>query len=143
MSLKAGKRFAGAALAMAAAAGIALGAAGQAAADTGEKDGGLWSGEFGLFYNSGQAGCVFDLRYADVNFSGDAFKGYLGESCSGKGQSVNDNTASYWNIDTYTWWVYTDANAGGIEGSVPADYFGNASSNFKNEISSAYWYKAR
>ncbi|MDX3237564.1 peptidase inhibitor family I36 protein [Streptomyces sp. ME03-5709C] len=139
MEIRSGKRFAGAALAMAAAAGIVLGTAGQALAA--EKNGALESGEMGMFYNSGQAGCVFDLAYADVNFSGDVFKGAT--SCAGKGQSVNDNTASYWNQDVYTWWVYTDANAGGIEGSVPADYFGNASSNFKNEISSAYWYKAR
>ncbi|WP_326628722.1 MULTISPECIES: peptidase inhibitor family I36 protein [unclassified Streptomyces] len=138
MGITTGKRFAGAALAIAAAAGITLGTAGQALAA--EKNGVLDSGEIGLFYNSGQSGCVFDLAYADTNFSGDVFKG---GSCSGSGQSVNDNTASYWNQDVYTWWVYTDANAGGIEGSVPADYFGNASSNFKNEISSAYWYKAR
>jgi len=39
--------------------------------------------------------------------------------------------------------VYTGANHTADEGSLPAYYSGNASSDFKNQISSAYYYKAR
>ncbi|MFE5484980.1 peptidase inhibitor family I36 protein [Streptomyces sp. NPDC056527] len=132
------RRVAATAIALAAIGAGALATAGSASAATG-KNGYLESGEFGLYYNSGLNGAVFDLYVSDSNFSGDTFPG----PGAGAGQSANDNTASYWNRDSNVWWVYTDANAGGIEGSLPVGYSGDASSNFKNKISSAYYYKAR
>ncbi|MFF9849704.1 peptidase inhibitor family I36 protein [Streptomyces litmocidini] len=132
------RRVAATAIALAAIGAGALATAGSASAATG-KNGYLESGELGLFYNSGQSGAVWDLYVADDNFDGDRFPG----PGAGAGESVNDNTASYWNADSLTWWVYTDAYAGGIEGSLPAGYIGNATTNFKNRISSAYHYKAR
>ncbi|MFD9032007.1 peptidase inhibitor family I36 protein [Streptomyces sp. NPDC059567] len=132
------RRVAATAIALAAIGAGALATAGSASAASG-KNGYLENGELGLFYNSGQSGAVFDLFSADTNFSGDTFPG----PGAGAGQSANDNTASYWNADSYVWWVYTDANAGGVEGSLPVGYIGNATSNFKNKISSAYHYKAR
>ncbi|MGW5774961.1 peptidase inhibitor family I36 protein [Streptomyces sp. NPDC003863] len=132
------RRVAATAIALAALGAGALATAGSASAATG-KNGYLESGEFGLFYNSNQAGAVFDLYVSDANFDDDYFPG----PGNGAGQKVNDNTASYWNQDSNTWWVYTDAYAGGVEGSLPVGYYGNASTTFKNQISSAYYYKAR
>ncbi|MHA6760850.1 hypothetical protein [Streptacidiphilus sp. PAMC 29251] len=129
------RRLAATSLVLVAVGAGALATAGSASAATG-KNGVLESGEFGLYYNSGEAGPVFDLFVADTNFQGEVFP-------SNHGIGVNDNTASYRNDDVNVWWVYTDASAGGSEGSLPVGYVGNASSGFKNKISSAYYYKAR
>ncbi|MEU8503708.1 hypothetical protein AB0C40_03055 [Streptomyces brevispora] len=136
-----GRRAATVALAVTALAGAGLATAGNAFAEYAPKDGYLDGGEFGLYYNSNTAGCVFDLYSGDSNFYGDTFRPYVG-SCSGQGQSTNDNTASYHNNDTYRWYVYTNSDAGGSEGNLPAGYIGNASATFKNTISSAYPYDA-
>ncbi|MEU6866106.1 hypothetical protein ABZ924_23090 [Streptomyces sp. NPDC046876] len=97
------------------------------------KDGNLEVNEFGLFWTTYQSGCVFDLYGEDLNFSDNYFK----SGCSGAGQNVNDNTESYWNRDVYAWKVGTDAGLDGNVGEIPSNYKGNASSTFKNEISSA------
>jgi len=114
--------------------GGTLAAAAPASAATG-KNGVLESGEFGLYYLFNQGGYVFDLFLSDTDFSNDYFPG--------TGVQANDNTESYRNRDTLTWYVYTDAYAGGSEGWLPPGYQGNASSKFQNTISSAYYYKAR
>ncbi|MEU4062084.1 hypothetical protein AB0F25_06540 [Streptomyces wedmorensis] len=103
------------------------------------KDGELEYREFGLFYNSSLMGSVFDLYLADSNLADDRFPGYG----SGQGEIVDNNAASYFNRDRVVWFVYTGSYAGGIEGSIPAGYYGNASLTFKNQVSSAYHYKAR
>ncbi|MFE1909527.1 hypothetical protein ACFW96_38595 [Streptomyces gardneri] len=133
------RRLAGVALAATAMAGIGLATAPGASALG--KDGVLETYEFGLYYNSGQAGCVFDLFNYETTFANDTFWKASG-TCSGFGQTTNDNTASYWNRDTGTWWVYTDADADGAEGTLPAGYKGTASDTFKNKISSSYPYDA-
>ncbi|MFG2880466.1 hypothetical protein ACGFYU_36545 [Streptomyces sp. NPDC048337] len=97
------------------------------------KDGILENQEFGLFYNSGGAGCVFDLYGEDLNFNDNHFK----SGCNGAGQSVDNNTASYKNWDVYAWKVATDPNIDGNVGEIPSNYEGNASYKFKNEISSS------
>ncbi|KOU19548.1 MULTISPECIES: hypothetical protein [unclassified Streptomyces] len=112
-------------------AAILLGAAGPAAALG--KNGNLEVDEFGLFYNQNQAGCVFDLYGEDLNFNNDYFK----SGCTGGTSLVNDNTESYRNRDVYAWKVATDANIDGNVGEIPSGYSGNASTNFKNKISSA------
>ncbi|MFG2994048.1 hypothetical protein ACGFZK_32940 [Streptomyces sp. NPDC048257] len=112
-------------------AAILLGAAGPAAAYG--KDGNLEVDEFGLFYNQYQAGCVFDLYGEDLNFNDNYFK----SGCTGGTSLVNDNTESYKNRDVYAWKVATDANIDGNVGEIPSGYSGNASTNFKNKISSA------
>jgi len=120
--------------------GLALGTAGPAAAAD-QDDGILEAGEFGLYYNSSRGGCVFDLLAGDNDFTNNDFKDrptYV--NCPGEGQTVNDNTASYWNRDTTTWYVYTDTFHEGTRGDIPAGHIGDASSTFKNEISSSYWY---
>ncbi|MFD0146559.1 MULTISPECIES: hypothetical protein [unclassified Streptomyces] len=127
------KRVMRAAVAAVAMGGFLLGTAGTASAAY-DKDGKLESGEFGLYYNSGLVGCVFDVA-ADNDFSNDYFKAPSG-SCNGKGQTTNDNTASYWNRSVFTQYVFTDWYKEGIQGSLPSGYSGDASSNFKNEISS-------
>ncbi|WP_030693553.1 peptidase inhibitor family I36 protein [Streptomyces globisporus] len=132
------RRVATTAVALAALGAGALATAGSASAATG-KNGYLESGEFGLYYNSNTSGAVWDLYVADENFLGETFPG----PGNGTGQPVNDNTASYYNHDSLTWWVYTDAYHGGDEGDLPPGYVGNATYRFKNLISSAYHYKAR
>ncbi|MFF3760343.1 hypothetical protein [Streptomyces sp. NPDC002185] len=128
------KRVMKAAVAATAAAGFLLGAAGTASASYFD-DGILESGEFGLYYNSGTAGCVTDPG-PDNNFSDNWFKDPYGVNCAGEGQGTNDNTASYWNRSVFTYYVFTDAYKGGVRGSLPVGYSGNASDTFKNKISS-------
>ncbi|MBD0707172.1 MULTISPECIES: peptidase inhibitor family I36 protein [unclassified Streptomyces] len=130
------RRVAVTALALAALGGGALATAGSASAVS-LKDGHVETGELGLYYSPDRGGAVFDLYLEDEDFSDDRFPG----SGAGAGQPVNDNTASYWNNDVHTWWVYTDANRWGLEGSLPPGYIGNATANFRNKISSAYYYK--
>ncbi|MFE2290925.1 peptidase inhibitor family I36 protein [Streptomyces sp. NPDC059452] len=131
MSRSLPRRLGSMAAVAAATAGLLITTAVGAAADS--KNGVLETNEFGLYYNSGQLGCVFDVYDHDENFTNDKFKG----SCSGSGQSTNDNTASYWNRDSvFDYYVYTDANYRGSWGTIPGGYKGNASSTFKNKISS-------
>lgn len=110
---------------------LLMGAAGPAAAWA--RDGNLENHEFGLFYRTGNVGCVFDLSGEDRNFDDDTFR----SGCDGAGARVNDNTESYWNRDAYRWKVGTDKNLGGNVGTLPAGYWGDASATFKNTISSA------
>ncbi|MGW2588893.1 hypothetical protein ACWCXC_01265 [Streptomyces sp. NPDC001515] len=113
--------------------------AGNAFAVYAPKDGYVDEYELGLYYSPNQTGCVFDLYMAEQNFQGYTFKPYSG-TCSGQGQPVDNNTASYYNRDTATWWVYTGSWATGSEGSLPPGHIGNASTGFRNQISSAYHY---
>ncbi|MCY0930430.1 hypothetical protein OTB20_30420 [Streptomyces sp. H27-H1] len=113
---------------------VLLVSAGSAAANT-ERNGYLETSEFGLYYNSNNGGCVFDLMSSDWNFFNDLFVGP--EGCAGRNRVTNDDTASYRNRDTYTWKVGTEANLAGLIGSLPPGYVGNASINFKNKITSA------
>ncbi|WP_406453523.1 peptidase inhibitor family I36 protein [Streptomyces sp. NBC_00876] len=134
------RRLTGITLAATAVTGLTLATAGTASAAT-NKNGNVESGEFGLYYNSNFAGCVFDLLESDGNFSGDLFRSSTSsQSCPGQGQSTDNNTASYWNRDVTAWDVYTKASRGGIKGSLPLGYYGNASTTFKNAISSAYYF---
>ncbi|MGW6691764.1 hypothetical protein [Streptomyces sp. NPDC054961] len=100
-----------------------------------ERNGYLEDSEFGLYYNSNSGGCVFDLYGSDWNFTNDYFTGPY--NCTGIAGLVDDDTASYRNRDTYTWRVATEINLGGLVGSIPPGYVGNASINFKNKITSA------
>jgi hypothetical protein len=125
------RRLAVTGVALAAVGGIGFATAGSASAATG-KNGTVEAGELGLYYTANYGFPVFDLYGADSNFSGDVFPG--------TSISANDNTESFWNRDTYTWWVFTNAGAGGSKGYLSPGY-GNLSSTFKNTISSAYWYE--
>ncbi|MFJ7271294.1 hypothetical protein ACIQV3_32405 [Streptomyces sp. NPDC099050] len=113
---------------------VLLASAAPAAANT-ERNGYLETSEFGLYYNSNQGGCVFDLMSSDWNFYNNLFVGP--ENCEGRNRVTNDDTASYRNRDTYTWKVATEVNLTGLIGSLPPGYTGNASINFKNKITSA------
>ncbi|MFI6898565.1 peptidase inhibitor family I36 protein [Streptomyces sp. NPDC050256] len=133
------RRLTGIALAATAVTGLALTTAGTASAAT-DENGNVESGEFGLYYNSNYAGCVFDLLDKDANFSNNYFRSSTSsQTCPGQGQTTDDNTASYWNRDVTAWEVYTKPDRAGIEGYLPLGYYGNASATFKNEISSAFY----
>ncbi|MBD0707174.1 MULTISPECIES: peptidase inhibitor family I36 protein [unclassified Streptomyces] len=127
------RRVAVTALALAALGGGALATAGSASAL--QRDGYMEAEEFGLYYSPDRGGAVFDLRNSDEDFTNDRFLG----TGAGAGQSVDNNTASYWNNDTYRWLVYTGTYRQGIVGSLPPGYIGNATVNFRNQISSAYF----
>ncbi|MGW1768973.1 hypothetical protein ACWCQL_33630 [Streptomyces sp. NPDC002073] len=99
-----------------------------------DKDGILDPGEFGLFCLQNQGGAVFDMYTADANFRDNYFKGSL--ACAQ--HTTNDYTESYLNRDTAEWSVYTEAYRGGYVGFLPAGYRGNASTLYRNTITSAY-----
>ncbi|MEV0750755.1 peptidase inhibitor family I36 protein [Streptomyces poriferorum] len=111
-------------------------------ASAADRDGTLNDGEFGLYYNSNQKGCVYDhnqpgVAIADGDLSQDYFKApSIYVSCAGEGQTVDNNAAAYWNRTHGTIWVYTGVRGGGLEGSLPSGYAGNASLNYKNAITS-------
>ncbi|CCH32709.1 peptidase inhibitor family I36 protein [Actinosynnema sp. NPDC047251] len=95
------------------------------------KNGSLESGEFGLYYLTGQSGWVFDLYVSDSNFADDNFPG--------TGVSADNNTESYRNRDSFWWHVFTGAGYTGSHGCLSPGYVGNASATYKNTISSAYY----
>ncbi|MEJ8642977.1 peptidase inhibitor family I36 protein [Streptomyces sp. MS1.HAVA.3] len=109
-----------------------------APASASPRDGYLEQHEFGMYWEAGRSGCVFDINNDDPNFTDNYFAGPAG--CGGRGQNTNDNTESYWNRDAFGWNVYTDVNWKGIKGSIPIGHIGDASSNFRNKISSSDFY---
>jgi hypothetical protein len=110
-------------------AGVGLVAApAQAAA----RDGSCQVGELCQYYLTNYTGAIFDLVLSDLNFAGDVFPT--------TGYSADNNTESYWNRDTYTWYVYTGANRTGYVGSVSPGASANYSSTFKNKVSAASWH---
>lgn len=113
-------------------AGASLATAGSAFATGG--NGVMESGEFGEYYNSDRAGCVWDLVTEDSNFDNNWF---VGSGCNGLNQSVDNNTASFWNRQGVTWHVYTGSLYSGSHGWIPAGNYGNYSATFKNQVSSA------
>ncbi|MEV7525020.1 peptidase inhibitor family I36 protein [Streptomyces sp. NPDC091371] len=102
------------------------------------RDGYLEPEEMGLYYLVNRGGCVFDYNNNEETLTDNQFNGPAG--CDGRTKGVNDNTESYWNRDNVGWYVYTDWKYGGIKGSIPSGYTGNASANYKNKISSSSWY---
>ncbi|GFN07165.1 hypothetical protein GCM10010298_26700 [Streptomyces microflavus] len=124
------KKSAAVAVTLVAALGMTMLSAGSASAAT-SGDGYLASGEMGFFYLKGQGGPVFD---PDINIPNFSLFVYTRQPQT----SVNDNTLSYWNRSSRTWYVYTDSFRGGVRGSIPAGHKGDASANFANKISSAY-----
>ncbi|QNE25910.1 hypothetical protein [Streptomyces sp. INR7] len=104
---------------------------GTANAD-GWKDGWLDNTEFGLFCYEDAQNSVFDLSADDEYFPDDYFKG--SKSCAG--QTVDDNTRSYIN-NSCGFFVFVHPNMTGNKGWIPAGHRGNASSEFKDQISSA------
>lgn len=116
-----------------------------APASAGVHDGYLEQQEMGLYYlagsgkGSGANSCIFDYNNDDDDFTDNRFYGPAG--CHGRTDWVNDNTESYWNRDIYGWRVWTDWHYSGIRGSIPIGHVGDASSTFKNKISSSSWYR--
>ncbi|GAB2995186.1 hypothetical protein GCM10023080_071940 [Streptomyces pseudoechinosporeus] len=125
------QRLAALGLSSAALAVGALATAGTASAAA--TDGTVNSGEMGFYYYYGSSGLVFDLEYSDRDFGNDKYP-------TNSSLSPDNNTLSYRNRDNWTWYVYTGTYGFGTQGSIPEGHVGNASSNFQNTISSAYWY---
>jgi hypothetical protein len=111
--------------------GVGVATAGPASAAT-HKNGVCESGELCLYYLTDYRGPVFDLYVSDNDFSNDYFPG--------TSTRANDNTESVWNRDTYTWYVYVHANRGGSRGTLSPGSYGNFTTTYKNQVSSAYYY---
>lgn len=124
------RRAAAAATVILASLGVTMFSSGAAQAAT-VGDGYLASGEMGFYYLKGQGGPVFDLKTNCANFTSFV---YVKQPQT----SVNDNTLSYWNRSSKTWYVYTNPVRGGVRGSLPSGHKGNASADFANKISAAY-----
>lgn len=131
-----GKRLLGRSAAIAAAlVAVALGnlaTAGSASAST-QRNGVLSKGEFGLFYNTGERGAVFDVYWEDTNLKGNYFP-------QNPNIQVNDNTGSCWNKDSYRWYYFEDAYGGGDHEWMPAGYAGTFYGDLRNGVSSVYFY---
>ncbi|MFJ7626535.1 hypothetical protein ACIQZN_08610 [Streptomyces sp. NPDC097595] len=106
-----------------------LATAGQSAAAT--RDGSTNSGEFGAYYLQNQASYVFDFASYDANFANDSFP-------KASGINPDDNTESYWNRNSTYVDVYTESGRGGVHGWIPDGLSGDFSSNYKNNVTSAY-----
>jgi hypothetical protein len=109
------------------------GVATASAASAAELDGTLNSGEFGLYYLAGQSSSVFDSRLGDQDLSNNNFPN--------TGTHANDNTRSYRNRDTRTWWVYTAANGGGSEYGIGPGSVNNFNTTFSDKVSSLFPYR--
>ena len=103
--------------------------ASTAPANATEKNGVVETGEFGLYYVQGSSGLVFDLYFSDSDFRNDVFPG--------TGIPADNNTESYRNRDTFWWHVYTGVGYTGSHGCLPPGWVGDASSTYRNTISSA------
>jgi|tagenome__1003787_1003787.scaffolds.fasta_scaffold19709701_2 hypothetical protein len=103
----------------------------QASQTVYERNGYCDSGEFCLYFNQDYGDALFDLYYADADFSNDTFS-------SNHSLAVDNNTRSFWNHDDYTWRVYSEANYRGYQVACinPGEY-GNLSSSDYDLASSA------
>ncbi|MCX4982713.1 hypothetical protein [Streptomyces sp. NBC_00572] len=119
---------------------VALGALGAgvlvtaAPASAASKDGHLDYNEFSLNWEDTQGGAWTDFQYDESLLNNDRFV----TPGPGSGAVVDNNAESYFNFGSRTWYVYTGAEAKGVEGWIPADLMGNFSTTFKNQVSSIY-----
>lgn len=119
--------------ALTAVASLAAAVAMASPAQATEHNGIVESGELGLYYSPGSTGLVFDLYYDDSNFSDNVFP-------KNTSIRVDNNTASYRNPadDWADWFVTTGANYTGSAACLTDGYVGNATTTFRNQISSAF-----
>ncbi|MER5970389.1 peptidase inhibitor family I36 protein [Streptomyces sp. NPDC002055] len=117
------------AAALAALGGLGIATAGTA--DAAGKNGVVEVGELGLYYLTDYRSPIFDLYVSDADFSNDVFPG--------TSISANNNTESFWNRDSFTWYVCLNANYGGGCGYINAGQYANFSATFKNTVTSAYY----
>jgi hypothetical protein len=125
------RRAAAVGTAVALAGGVGLATATPAAAAT-HKNGVCEVGEPCLYYLTDYRGYIFDLYFSDGDFRNDVFPG--------TNIRADNNTESFWNRDTYTWYVYTGYYRGGYRGYISPGDYDNFNSTFFNTVSSAYWY---
>ncbi|WP_354643447.1 peptidase inhibitor family I36 protein [Kitasatospora camelliae] len=122
-------RTATALLPLAAACALALVAAVPAGAA--DLDGTTDNGEFSLYGGPDTTSEVLDMYWARGDLSQLQWPRW--------GGNPNDQNESYWNNDSLTWHVYTDAYRGGQHGWISPGVISNASSTFWHRISSAYY----
>jgi hypothetical protein len=101
------------------------------------RDGTCDSGEFCLYYNSGEAGSISDFTssvsdYGTTEPTCYDFKG----AGAGKGICVKNNAASVWNRSSKTVRVYFNSNYGGASQDFAAGAKGNLNATLKNNDAS-------
>lgn len=101
------------------------------------RNGHCESGEFCLYYNSGQKGSVSDFKKSIANYGATQpscyeFKG----AGNGKGMCVKNHTASVWNRTGKTVYVYYNSNYGGKKQAVKSGQKTNLIAALKNNNAS-------
>jgi len=122
------------------AASVAMAVPAQAAT---EENGVVEAGEFGLYYVPGSGTNYFN-KYSGWVFDSSSYIFDLGildvyglpYRFPGTWTNVNNNTASYRNRSTHSWWVATGVKGTGYVGCLPAGYVGDASYTYRNAITS-------
>jgi hypothetical protein len=124
----------------AATAAVALGGAVLATASPASaaaRDGKCDSGEFCLYYNSGNKGSVSDFTGSVADYGAKQPKCYEFKSKgAGKGKCVKNQAASVWNRTKKTVRVYYNSNYGGRYQDFKAGAKGNLNSALKNQNAS-------
>ncbi|MFG1998682.1 peptidase inhibitor family I36 protein [Spirillospora sp. NPDC048911] len=106
-------------------------------AEAAARNGKCESGEFCLYYNSGNKGSVSDFTGSIADYKAKQpscyeFKG----AGAGKGKCVKNHAASVWNRTKKTVTVYYNSNYGGRSQSFKAGAKGNLNSGLKNQNAS-------
>jgi peptidoglycan hydrolase-like amidase len=117
--------------------GTALVAVGAAPASAAGRDGKCDSGEFCLYYNSGNKGSVSDFTGSVADYGAKQPKCYEFKSKgAGKGLCVKNHAASVWNRTKKTVWVYYNSNYGGKSQAIKAGAKANLVAGLKNQNAS-------
>jgi len=105
----------------------------MAAARNGKCD----SGEFCLYYNSGNKGSLSDFTGSVADYGAKQPKCYDFKSKgAGKGVCVKNHAASVWNRSKKTVWVYFNSNYGGKSQAIKAGAKANLVAGLKNQNAS-------
>jgi biotin carboxyl carrier protein len=94
------------------------------------------SGEFCLYYNSGNAGSRVDLVNSQRDYGTGAGCITFVSSGSGQGQCVKNNTASVWNRTGKPVFVFYNSDFGGVFDQIPVNAQVDLNTNVKNNNAS-------
>jgi len=128
------RRFAVGLFAMLGVAAALVGTAPTASATA--RNGVCESGEFCLYYNSGNAGSRVDLVNSQRDYGTGSGCITFVSSGSGQGQCVKNNTASVWNRTGKSVFVFYNSDFGGVYDEVPNGAQVDLNANVKNNNAS-------
>jgi hypothetical protein len=94
------------------------------------------TGDLCLWYFQNYQGSYVDFYSNDSNLNDNVFL----SPGTGQGANAANNSESDWNYDsTYTAWVCTEINYGGLCGPIPPNSGGNFNDSYRNNVASLYW----